>query len=327
MIRIKQESAWLRGFAAREGVDLVISDNRYGLTAPGIFCVLVTHQLVIKTPFGRFADKVLQRINYRVMRRFSRCWVPDIEGPAPGGERSVENIQAGKRSVGSGLAGELSHPSQMPAISTRYIGWLSRFGDLADAGIDLDLLVLLSGPEPQRTLLEERILAQAADCPCELVMVRGLPAGGEKPVGMLPGMVVYDHLPAVELEKLIRRARLVIARPGYSTVMDLARLGKRALLVPTPGQSEQEYLGPYLAGQGWAAWVRQADLSLAAVVETARGEGATGGEGRKGAAAWATGGERPERVAVWTTEPSGKLAAEITDVLGEVRQSLRPALG
>ena len=206
----------------------------------------------------------------------------------------------------------------MPAISTRYIGWLSRFGDLADAGIDLDLLVLLSGPEPQRTLLEERILVQAAGCPCELVMVRGLPAGGEKPVGILPGMEVYDHLPAVELEKLIRRARLVIARPGYSTVMDLARLGKRALLVPTPGQSEQEYLGPYLAGQGWAAWVRQGDLSLAAAVGMARGEGVAAG---------ATGGERPERAAVWATEPSGKLAAEITEVLGEVRQSLRPALG
>jgi Glycosyltransferase family 28 C-terminal domain len=295
LIRIKRERAWLRRFAVREGVDLVISDNRYGLAAPGIFCVLVTHQLLIKTPFGRLADKVLQRINYHILRRFSRCWVPDIEG----------SPLAGERSVGSGLAGELSHPSKMPAISTRYIGLLSRFGNQPDAGIDLELLVLLSGPEPQRTLLEKRILAQAAACPCELVIVRGLPAGGEKLVGIRPGIVVHDHLPAVELERLIRRAGFVIARPGYSTVMDLARLGKRALLIPTPGQSEQEYLGPYLAGKGWAAWVRQGDFSLAEAVWRGRGEGA----------------------AAWPTEQSGELAAEITEVLAEVRQSLRPALG
>jgi UDP-N-acetylglucosamine transferase subunit ALG13 len=295
LIRIKQESAWLRGFAVRERVDLVISDNRYGLAAPGIFCVLVTHQLLIKTPFGRLGDTILQRMNYRVIRHFSRCWVPDVEGCG----------LAGERSVGSGLAGELSHPLTMPVISTRYIGWLSRFGNLPDAGIDMDVLVLLSGPEPQRTLLERRILAQAADCPCELVIVRGLPAGGEKLVGIRPGIVVHDHLPAAELERLIRSTRLVIARPGYSTVMDLARLGKRALLIPTPGQSEQEYLGPYLAGKGWAACVRQADFSLAEAVGISRGEGA----------------------AIWPMEPSGKLAAEITEVLDEVRQSLRPALG
>ena len=305
LIRIKRERAWLRRFAAREGVDLVISDNRYGLTAPGIFCVLVTHQLLIKTPFGHLADELLRRINYRVIRHFSRCWVPDVEG----------SPLAGERPAGSGLAGELSHPSKMPAISMRYIGLLSRFGNLPDAGIDLELLVLLSGPEPQRTLLEKRILAQAEVCMCELVIVRGLPAGGEKLAGIRPGIVVHDHLPSVELERLIRRAGFVIARPGYSTVMDLARLGKRALLIPTPGQSEQEYLGPYLAGKGWAAWVRQADFSLAEAVEMARGSGGSVA-GDVGLAAAALGGAGDVG-----------LAEEITNVLAEVRQSLRPALG
>jgi UDP:flavonoid glycosyltransferase YjiC (YdhE family) len=257
LIRIKQERAWLGRFAAQEGIDLVLSDNRYGLAVPGVFCVFVTHQLLIKTPFGRLADLLLQRMNYRVLRHFSRCWVPDIAGDGA-------------------LAGELSNPVRLPAIPTRYIGWLSRFSGGSSGGkaenalqagmtagdADPELLLLLSGPEPQRTLLEKLILRQAAARPCRMVLVRGLPAGGVPLEDIPPGMLVYEHLSAAALERVVDVAGVVIARSGYSTVMDLRRMGKRALLIPTPGQTEQEYLGRYLAGKGWVACVRQDDFSL-----------------------------------------------------------------
>jgi Glycosyltransferase family 28 C-terminal domain len=329
LIRIKQERAWLRHFVAREELDLVISDNRYGLTTPGIFCIFMTHQLLIKTAFGGWADRILQTLNYRTIQHFSRCWVPDI--------------------TPIGLAGELSHPKRMPSISTRYIGWLSRFGaavgtaDLVGSagggltGMDAGgvsgssvaahgdgrggfLLALLSGPEPQRTLLEKDILRQAAElgkapAGCRLVIVRGLPGGGKPVSGLsasgepaasgLPAWIsLHDHLPARALEPLIRDAGLILARPGYSTLMDLQRLGKRALLVPTPGQTEQEYLGPYLAQKGWASCVNQRDFSLAAAFEMLD----AGGDGDLGAAA---GIGAQEEVA----GPGGQLAAEIKAVL------------
>lgn len=255
LIRIKREKAWLKAFLRHESLDLVISDNRYGLALPGIICVFVTHQLLIKTPFGQQADRLLQRMNYRFIRRFSWCWVPDVRN-------------------GGGLAGELSHPVKMPPIPTRYIGWLSRFGEEpAERSAENNgdhVLALLSGPEPQRTLLEMQILSQAPACPCRMILVRGLPEGGNPLRGVPEGMVVHDHLPAAELERVIRRAAIVIARPGYSTLMDLARLGKRAVLVPTPGQTEQEYLGKRLADMGWAVCVGQRDLSLAGAMDTAR---------------------------------------------------------
>ncbi|HLZ89253.1 MAG TPA: glycosyltransferase [Puia sp.] len=244
MIRIKQERAWLRGFAAREELDLVISDNRYGLIVPGVFCVFLTHQLLIRTPFGRPADLLLQRMNYRLIRRFSRCWVPDVAGAGA-------------------LAGVLSNPVRMPPIATRYIGWLSRMGSgVGPVAEEHDLLVLLSGPEPQRTMLERLVLKQAADLPCRLVLVRGLPGGGPVLKGVPATVTVHDHLPAAALERVMAGARLVVARSGYSTVMDLARMGKRVALVPTPGQTEQEYLGRYLAEKGWAVCVPQRDLVL-----------------------------------------------------------------
>jgi UDP-N-acetylglucosamine:LPS N-acetylglucosamine transferase len=83
-------------------------------------------------------------------------------------------------------------------------------------------------------------------------------------------MIVYDHLPAKALAPLIREAEIVLARSGYSTVMDLATLGKRAVLIPTPGQTEQEYLGAYLAGKQWAVCVKQAEFSLPEAVRMAR---------------------------------------------------------
>ena len=290
LIRIKREKAWLGHFAAREGLDLVISDNRYGLTIPGIPCIFITHQLLIKTPFGAWADRILQALNYRIIRRFSRCWIPDI--------------------VSHGLAGDLSHPRRMPTVPTRYIGWLSRFDAPAGrdpAGSSAPLLVaLLSGPEPQRTLLEKDIFRQAqamADKSpqCRLVIVRGLPGGSDRPSAArsssdpaaaspaslaasepaghlasasqapsLPYWVtIHNHLPAKALEPLLDAASVVLARPGYSTVMDLERLGKRALFIPTPGQTEQEYLGPYLAAKGWATCVDQRVFSLATALELA----------------------------------------------------------
>ncbi|HMI62268.1 MAG TPA: hypothetical protein VK518_15215, partial [Puia sp.] len=164
MIRVNREKAWLRAWVDRERPDLIISDNRYGLYSPGVVSIFMTHQLMIRTPLGPVADRILQRMNYAFIRRFSLCWVPDAEGP-------------------DGLAGELSHPVRLPDIPVRYIGWLSRFG--GEAGVDrgagfdpktgFDLLVLLSGPEPQRTVLEKKILEQVIDYPGQVVLVRGLP--------------------------------------------------------------------------------------------------------------------------------------------------------
>jgi len=283
LIRIKQENRWLRRFTERERPDLIVSDNRYGLYLPGTTTIFITHQLSIRTPFGKVADGLLQRINYSAISRFSVCWVPDRAGA-------------------EGLAGELSHPKRMPPVSTRYIGWLSRMRSAAGArglGIErpgderngetagemsvkwFDLLVLLSGPEPQRTILEKMIIEQAGDCDCKMVLVRGLPASpaaslrrpkrGDGRSFNRPGnVVVFDHLAAGKLEMLMLRSPVVLSRPGYSTVMDLRRLGKKAIFIPTPGQTEQEYLGGYLAEKGLGICIQQHAFSLAAALRQVR---------------------------------------------------------
>jgi len=276
LTRIKEENRWLQQFLIRERPDIVISDNRYGLYAPGIHTVFITHQLRISSSFGRVADALLQRLNYRLIDRFSTCWVPDLE-------------------EGGGLSGNLSHPGKLPHVPTRYIGVLSRFGGDGPPGEPCDLLILLSGPEPQRTLFERQVLEQLPSYSGRATLVRGLPRGGPSPgsreaglpgvaaPGMAtPGLTIYDHLPAGALEKVMRGAGLILARAGYSTVMDLARLGKKAILVPTPGQAEQEYLGAYLAGKRLAVCIGQREFSLAGALEAAANfpfMAMTGGDG------------------------------------------------
>lgn len=250
LIGIKRENQWLRGFAGKEELDMVISDNRYGLSIPGLFTVFITHQLAPRSSIGLLPDRILQRINYRYIQRFSVCWVPDLPGK-------------------DNLAGQLSHPDTMPAIATRYIGLLSRLDpEVQHDEKILDLLFLLSGPEPQRSILEQLILSQRDRKMGRMALVRGLPKNAA-PIDAPAGVNVYDYLPAAELGRLINQSTLVLARSGYSTVMDLVRMGMKAIYVPTPGQPEQEYLGSYLEQKGLGICIRQCDLILETAIAKA----------------------------------------------------------
>jgi UDP-N-acetylglucosamine transferase subunit ALG13 len=238
LIRVKEENHWLRQFQEKEGVDIVISDNRYGLWHRDLYCVLITHQLNIQSGMGDWMDRRIQRWHYRLVNRFNACWVPDMP-------------------LGMGLAGKLSHPTRVPDIPTHYIGLLSRMEPL-HMDETIDLLILLSGPEPQRTILEKMLWEQLKAFQGNFILVRGLPKGGSP----LNGTNVYDHIPTGTLNEYLSKAKLVVARSGYSTVMDLVRLQKRSILIPTPGQTEQEYLGKYLTAQRIALCVSQKNFSL-----------------------------------------------------------------
>jgi len=241
---IRRERKWLRAMQATHRFDLVISDNRYGLKIDGLKSVIMTHQLQIMTGFGAVADSLMRRLHYRILGQFDECWVVDAQADG-------------------GLAGALSHPHKLPA-QARYVGLLSQL--LAPASsIDAQhnsIVMLLSGPEPMRGILEEKLFRQASSLPdYQFHIIAGNPAGAMP--AHLPAHITYaTHTNADQLAIALARAQLVVCRSGYSTLMDLAMLGKKALLVPTPGQSEQEYLAGHLQAQGIALSRSQAELDL-----------------------------------------------------------------
>lgn len=245
LLTIRSEHRWLKQAIAQHQFDLVISDNRYGLFHSRVPCFFMTHQLQIRIPQSGLLQKMVNRVNHWFIRKFTACLVPDYPGE-------------------HNMAGELSGPDGL--TSAYYLGNLSRFSDPLQTAHKYDLLVLLSGPEPQRTLLEQIIRTQAAALPVKTRMVLGKP-GKVDHNSEETNLKISSHLPAKELQEIILQSKLVIARPGYSTVMDLIKLNKHAVLIPTPGQTEQEYLGAYLSEKKWFGLGQQKNLSLTAILQ------------------------------------------------------------
>lgn len=242
---IGKERRWLKKIITEYKIDAVISDNRMGLYNKTIPCIYITHQLTIKTGGAGWLDKLSQKIHYSYINKFKECWVPDFE------------------KIEQSLAGELSHPKKNPAVPVKYLGPLSRFKTSVHNALKYDNLVLLSGPEPQRSILEEILLKQIKEVPENFLFVRGLPET-KATLPALKNASFINHLPSAALNEAILQSKLIIGRCGYTTVMDLAKLGKKAILIPTPGQPEQEYLAEYLLKKRMAYTVDQGHFNLAA---------------------------------------------------------------
>ncbi|MBI3882664.1 MAG: glycosyltransferase [Sphingobacteriales bacterium] len=239
---IYREKKWLENVVDNYSFDMVISDNRLGLYHSKITSVYITHQLLIKTG-NAFTEKMAQQIHGFFIKKFTLCWVPDFAGK-------------------SNLAGDLSHLKNQPA-TVKYAGAFSRFEKMPGLPIKYDLLVLISGPEPQRAIVENLLLLQLENYSGKVLFVRGLPGN----TGVLNNntnnrITFKSHLTAEELNIAIEQSVIVISRSGYTTIMDLIKLQKKAILIPTPGQTEQEYLAGHLMRQQFFYSIRQNKFSL-----------------------------------------------------------------
>ena len=230
---IRKEHKSLKKIIKLYNIHGVISDNRYGLYSKKIPTVFITHQVFIKTPWRlKFIEPVLFQLNKHYINKYDECWVPDFQGKP-------------------NLSGDLSHKKPLPT-NYHFIGPLSRFlkeSATSKSSEKYDLLVLLSGPEPQRTILENNILTQLESLDINAAMVCGKPE--IKPQQSSKGKKeILPHLNSNSLQQLILQSKVIISRSGYSTIMDLVSLGKKAVFIPTPGQTEQEYLGRYFMEKG-----------------------------------------------------------------------------
>ena len=244
---ILKENYWIKKNIKKYKIDAVISDNRFGMYNRKVPSVYITHQLLIKTK-NRFSEKIVQKIHYYFIKKYKFCWVPDWS----------EN----------GLAGDLSHQEDRP-VNVLYIGPLSRFELLKDLPEKYEVLISISGPEPQRTIFEGEILFQLKSLNKNILLIRGLPNETKDLLPDNASIKILNHLPADELNKAFQQSKIIISRSGYTTVMDLVKLGKNAVLVPTPGQTEQEYLASYLMGKKFFYSVEQDKVSIKKVMENA----------------------------------------------------------
>lgn len=249
---IRIEHLFLEKVVQDKQIDLVISDNCYGLWSKQVKTVFITHQLMIKAPF---AEKLLHIINLSFIKRYNECWIPDYPG--------IDN-----------LSGDLSHKYALPE-KTFFIGPLSRLYELPVAsGIPnlknhYDVLILISGPETQRSIFEELILKQAATIPLNFLIVRGMPET-PKTLEKHVNIDIISHLNAIEMKTAMLATDMIICRSGYSTLMDLWTLKRKAILIPTPGQTEQEYLAEKCMQEGVAYFEKQSKFNLKMALEKSK---------------------------------------------------------
>jgi len=247
---IQHEHQWLNQRMNELELNGVISDNRYGLYHKSIPSIIITHQLRIKSPWGKWTENILQKKNYNYISNFHSCWIPDYEQePA--------------------LAGELSHPEKFPQTNIQYIGPLSRFKNDTITKDGNEIVVILSGPEPQRSILENKIIKDISQYPGKATVIRGLP-GHSTFIPSTNMIQFYNHIPANEMAALLANATYVISRGGYSTIMDLIPMRKKCIFIPTPGQTEQLYLCKHLQEINLAMSMSQQKFSLPSALENAK---------------------------------------------------------
>ena len=257
LFRIIKEIIQTEKLVKKYNIDLIISDNRYGVFSRFIPSFFITHQLRFKLP------KVLKKFeflsewyNRLFFKRYKRIFIID----------SKEN---------QSLSGELSNKGKITHHNKLvYLGILSSItrNNQSNPINAIDVLFSISGPEPQRTYFEKTILNQINKIDGRKVVVLGKPDDTSS-YKRLNDLEIYSHVSREKMSELMNRAKLIVSRSGYSTVMEIVALGKKALLVPTPGQTEQEYLADYYQYKGLFHIASQKNLDLKKEIDIAQNFG------------------------------------------------------
>jgi uncharacterized protein (TIGR00661 family) len=247
IIKSLRDHRILKNLIKRYQADIVISDNRFGCWNRKIKSIYVTHQLRIIFPVQfRFLEPLGIAFHRFIINKYDLCLIPDFPGDV-------------------NLSGDLSHNLSFPPNS-RYIGLLSRFtsGNTSSGSHDYPnkyITIILSGPEPQKSILRKKLIDYIQLTDYMTIILEGTP--GVEKINEITGRIKsYNHLPSFQMRDIITGSDKVICRAGYTTIMELISLQKTALLIPTPGQTEQEYLAQYLSLKGWFSSASQEEKNI-----------------------------------------------------------------
>ena len=234
---IRLEKKAIKEFVDEYNLNGIISDNRFGCRHENITSVFITHQLNVLSGNTTYLSS---KLHQKYISKFDECWIPDTPG-------------------NKNLSGIMGHLKKIPE-NVKYIGPLSRFNKLPGQK-KYDFAVVLSGPEPQRTMLEEKLLVTFQNSDKKIVFIRGI-IGGESITSLNKSLEIINYLTFKELEEVILSSEIIICRPGYTSIMDLAKLEKKAFFIPTPGQYEQEYLAERFMKLGIAPFCKQEKFEI-----------------------------------------------------------------
>jgi uncharacterized protein (TIGR00661 family) len=239
---IFEEKKFVKELIKKYDLKGIISDNRLGVYSKKVPCVFITHQINVLS--GK-TTWISSKIHQYFIKKFDECWVPDFQ-------------ESGN------LSGKLGH-LRSNYLNLKYIGPLSRL-EKKELDSKYKLMVILSGPEPQRTMLEEKLIAELQNYNGEVIFIKGKVEANQKRE-VKRNITYYNFMTSKEIETTFNHSEIVLCRSGYSTIMDLAKLGKKAFFIPTPGQYEQEYLAKRFKRNGFIPYAKQDDFIIENLLE------------------------------------------------------------
>ena len=240
---VLEEKKMVKKWIKKHSIDGIISDNRLGVFSQKVPSVFITHQLNVMTGSTTW---ITSKLHQHIIKKYVECWVPDFE--------EIPN-----------LTGRLGHIKN-PDFELKYIGPLSRL-QKKDIPKIYDLMIILSGPEPQRGLLEDKLKVQILGFKGNVVFIKGLIEKHQKKE-QIGTVTYYNFMNTRQLEQTFNESEMVLCRSGYTTIMDLAKLEKKAFFIPTPGQYEQEYLAEKFQKEGLVPYAKQDDFTMKNILET-----------------------------------------------------------
>lgn len=234
---IREEKRIVNKWIKKYGINGIISDNRLGVFSSKIPSVFITHQLNVMTGNTTW---ITSKIHQNIIKKYNACWVPDVKGQL-------------------NLTGKLGH-LENSLLNLRYLGPLSRMHKMA-LPMQYDLMIILSGPEPQRGLLEAHLTEEIKRYDRKVVFVKGI-IEKEQKKEQIGNVTFYNFMKTRQLEQTFNESEKVLCRSGYTTIMDLVKLNKKAFFIPTPGQYEQIYLAEKLQNEGLVPYATQDNFKI-----------------------------------------------------------------
>ncbi len=246
LYRIYKENKALNKIVEKHNIDIVISDNRFGLWNKNAYCIYITHQIITKCPwFMKYMEYPLYKLNQYFIKHYDKLWIPDNKG---------------KHSI----AGDLSKKKDV-CENVVYIGPLSRFNKIKEIEVEYKYLAIISGPEPQRSIFEKKVKSALLEQGLKSIIVSGKSEGNNKIKAVKNRLFQVDFLDSKRLNELISKSEYIICRSGFSSIMDLMKLEKKAIFIPTPGQTEQEYLASYLEKKNYFPQLKQSNIDIKSI--------------------------------------------------------------
>ncbi|HEX8269991.1 MAG TPA: glycosyltransferase [Flavobacterium sp.] len=239
---VRREKKQVKKWIAEYNLKGLISDNRLGVFSKKVPSVFVTHQLNVLTGNTTWLSTKLHQY---IIKKYTECWVPDFEEKP-------------------NLSGKLGHIKN-PDAKIHYIGPLCRL-EKKVLPVKYDLMVLLSGPEPQRTMLEQKLQNEVRLYNKKVLFVKGI-VEDDQIVEEDGQVTYYNFMTSEQIEQALNESEIVLCRSGYSTIMDLSKLGKKCFFIPTPGQYEQEYLAAKLKRDGIVPFAKQDNFRFENLLE------------------------------------------------------------